>query len=1590
MWASIGSAQYQSSYSADWLPRSQFALSDLVARRAALLSDWGTGYPAELIAAGEPSGVAARRELLIVQGGVADVDRLLAQLARGGRGPTRFDVFVLDPSRDGVEQVSAILARYRRELDAVHFVTHGSSGEMQIGSTLLNHAQLRQSTAAVAAWGDALKADGDILLYGCDVAAGGLGRSFVDELRKLTGADLAASVDATGSVALGGNLALEYLLGGVETPTSFAAGDALPGLLSLMPTGTEFRLNATTAGEQKTMAAPRSVAFAPDGSFVAVWSSDLQDGNGWGIYGRRFDATGAALGGEFRINTTVTGDQIVPSIGTDKFGNFVVTWSSFQSGDWDVYARRFAADGTAQGGEFLVNGTTVQHQLDSAVAVCPDGDFLISWTGDETGDGNIYARRYDAAGAALGSAFRVNSYVSGDQLDSQVAMDALGNVIVVWTSVGQDGDKEGIYGQRIDGATGLIGGEFRVNTVTAEEQRLPSVAMNASGEFVVAWTSRNQDGSDYGVYAQRFTDKGTRVGGEFRVNTETNRMQTDPSVAIDSSGAFVVTWTSERQDPSDDWGVYGQRFDAAGLRDGGEFRAHAGTVGDQQYSAVAIGPGGRTLVLWSGQGAGDADGIFAKLFQNNAAGVIVTPTTGLVTSEGGTQDSFTVVLASQPTGDVTITISSSNPAEAVPSVTSLIFTPGTWNQPQTVVVTGVNDFVVDGNQSYTIGLTCSSSDGIYAAIDPPDVSGTNSDDDAPGVSVTAASGPTSEAGGSATFQVVLRSQPSGTVTVTLTSTAPGEGTLSTATLVFTAADWNVPQTVTVTGVDDFVDDGDKTYAVNVTASSSVDTVYNSRPTGQVWVTNHDDDTAGIRVSLASGPTTEAGGQATFTVVLNSQPTSAVTLTVNSTNSAEGTVSPAKLVFTPANWNMPRTVTVTGVDDFLVDGDVFYSVSFNASASADPGYAGVTPPAVPLVNRDDDVAGIAVSVLSGPTTEAGGAAYFKVVLTSLPVAPVTIRFSSANPDEAQLSQTQVTFTPANWNVTQVITVTGVDDWVADGDQPFRITFSPVLSTDLVYAGLTLGGIDGVNLDDDRAGIIVSPASGVTTEAGGTADFTVRLSSQPTSDVTITLLNSNAAEGSLGTRSLVFTPTDWSVPRRVTVTGVDDFVADGDVRYTVVVQPQPGGDSKYDAVIAQKVGLVNRDDDVAGYRVSPGFVITKDTGTSASWGVALTSQPTAPVVLRLTSARPDQGTLSVTQLVFDASNWSVMQTVTVTGLDDGIERGDQIYMIDSAAGTADAGYSRLIAPSVRVRNIETFAPAVVADVYDVAQGGRLVAGGRGVLANDTDADGDALTAELAKPPANGRLQFRADGSFTYVPDDGFSGSDRFYYRATDGHHVSALVVVEVTVVAPPAVNPSLGGGTIRPPVVIAPVGDMPTGGGSSAGSGDHNTAVFANVAPPTTPFNGGGGGGGGSANGELELAVAASEGPRAPIVALPAAVLPPVSAPSGVATTQPTMPGPAAIALDRRDPVYAALDRATNELRVETRRQATADAVVASGAVLSAGYALLNTRLVYWFLSALAARPAVWRRLDPIDVLYAWEKEGDDDPSSNNDSLQSLVS
>jgi hypothetical protein len=378
-----------------------------------------------------------------------------------------------------------------------------------------------------------------------------------------------------------------------------------------VPIGPEFQVNTYTTGGQT---AP-SVSADPEARFVVVWMSNGQDGSGFGAFGQRYFINGIPQGPEFRVNTYTTGDQFEPSAAMTGGGNFVVAWTSTQGG---IFGQRFFSGGAPAGPEFLVNTYTGATQYQPAAATDIFGNFVVVWTsaGQDGSGAGVFGQRYAAGtGAPIGPEFRVNTYTTGEQYRPTAAFAWSGEFVVVWQNgtLG-GGNGTGVLAQRYAASGAPLGPEFQVETYTTSFQVFPSVAVDASGDFVVVWMSGGQDGSGAGVFGQRYSSTGEPVGPEFRANTYTTGLQGAPAVTADGSGNFAVVWPSVAQDVPDT-GVYGQRFASSGMPLGAEFRVNTYTTDIQAGASVASIGGGTFVVAWQSSGQdGSAYGVFSQRY----------------------------------------------------------------------------------------------------------------------------------------------------------------------------------------------------------------------------------------------------------------------------------------------------------------------------------------------------------------------------------------------------------------------------------------------------------------------------------------------------------------------------------------------------------------------------------------------------------------------------------------------------------------------------------------------------------------------------------------------------------------------------------------------------------------------------------------------------------------------------------------------------------------------------------------------------------------------------------------------------------------
>ena len=502
--------------------------------------------------------------------------------------------------------------------------------------------------------------------------------------------------------------------GGTDSATATITVNGAPTdlILSNVP---EFRVNSTTTGNQGQ---PQATALT-GGGYVVIWESENLDGSGMAAAGQIFNADGSKVGGEFQANTFATNNQEDVSVAGLGNGGFVVVWeSSGQDGSGrSVHGQRYDASGNPVGSEFQVNSYTSTDQSDPVVTGLSDGGFVILWqsSGQDSSGFGVYGQIYDSNGNTVGSEFQVNTETLNNQRDLSVAAFDSGGFVVVWESGGQDGSGYGVFGQIYDAIGNTVGSEFQANTYTNTDQDDPRVAVLADGGFVIVWEGATQDGDGNGVFGQRFDASGNKVGSEFQVNTHTADNQNNPVVVGLSDGGFVVTYEVQFLE-GDSWGVYAQRYDASGNKVGSETQINTYTT-DSQSQPVAVAlenpaPGdSEYVIVWHSYAQdGDVQGIYARqyngdgnsvgpgLVSESAADGTVVGTAFAVDADVG--DSFTYTLTDAAGGRFAI---DANTGVVTVADNTLLDYETTTSHNITVRVTDSGGLTYD--ETFTINLT---------------------------------------------------------------------------------------------------------------------------------------------------------------------------------------------------------------------------------------------------------------------------------------------------------------------------------------------------------------------------------------------------------------------------------------------------------------------------------------------------------------------------------------------------------------------------------------------------------------------------------------------------------------------------------------------------------------------------------------------------------------------------------------------------------------------------------------------------------------------------------------------------------------------
>lgn len=327
---------------------------------------------------------------------------------------------------------------------------------------------------------------------------------------------------------------------------------------------------------------------------------------------------------EFLVNTTLDSVQRDPQIARDLAGNTVIVWKSLAhaspTSGGDIVLQFLGASDQKIGSETLVNTITAGEQDKPAIAINGAGDLVVVWA-SHAGFSQIYdikAQRYSSQ-TPVGSEFLVNTTVQHTQTNPNVAINDAGAFVIVWDSWFQDGSDKGIYAQRYDASGALQGSEFRVNTTTAYSQAKPAVRYLPDGRFIVLWESWKQDvltPSGYGLIGRIFNADGSPSTGEFPVNTYTNDYQWFGDIEVFDDNTFIVAWCSWEQD-GDDGGIYIQRFDASGVKQGSEILVNKTKANYQWLPKIRRTTGKDFAVVWSSwKQDGSREGVYATLFDS--------------------------------------------------------------------------------------------------------------------------------------------------------------------------------------------------------------------------------------------------------------------------------------------------------------------------------------------------------------------------------------------------------------------------------------------------------------------------------------------------------------------------------------------------------------------------------------------------------------------------------------------------------------------------------------------------------------------------------------------------------------------------------------------------------------------------------------------------------------------------------------------------------------------------------------------------------------------------------------------------------------
>ncbi len=345
-----------------------------------------------------------------------------------------------------------------------------------------------------------------------------------------------------------------------------------------------------------------SSSCGKNGNLIVSWV-DNRINDDREIYAQRFSADGTPLGNNFKVNTDPTGtNHIRPDIAIDGSGNFIIAWEDNRNGYFDIYAQRYTNNGIPLDENFLItDDTQTSSQSNPSISCDLAGNFTVCWEDNRNDYSDVYARRFSNDGTPLAGDFKVSADNTNNaqQLNTMIAGDEAGNFLICWEDhlFGFNGE---IFAQSYLNDGTSVNENFMVNDdFASENQQWPSIAVDGSENFIIAWADDRSDGR--GIYVQRFSSDGTSTGNNFKVNDDTGENWASmPSLAANADGSFVIAWSDFRSQACLD--IYAQRFSEDGIALGENFRVSYLSACLNYSPKVACKPNGDFIICW-----GDSD-----------------------------------------------------------------------------------------------------------------------------------------------------------------------------------------------------------------------------------------------------------------------------------------------------------------------------------------------------------------------------------------------------------------------------------------------------------------------------------------------------------------------------------------------------------------------------------------------------------------------------------------------------------------------------------------------------------------------------------------------------------------------------------------------------------------------------------------------------------------------------------------------------------------------------------------------------------------------------------------------------------------------